>query len=291
MVTSPLKYHGGKHYLAKPIISLMPPHLNYCELFGGSLAVLLERDPLQDRLGPGQPSYQRGCSEVVNDLDGRLMNFWRVLQDPAAFVEFQRQVAAIPFSEGHWERARDLSQTPVSPQPCVDAAVAFFVYARQSRAGTFKDFATLTKNRTRRGMSEQASAWLSCIEKLPEVHARLQRVVILNHDALDVIRQQDGPLTLFYLDPPYLHETRATTGQYSYEMSDADHERLLAVLGGIKGKFMLSGYANPLYDAAARKFGWRCADFDLPNNAAGGESKRRMTERLWMNFHDGAVHA
>ena len=69
----------------------------------------------------------------------------------------------------------------------VERAVNFFIRCRQSRAGCFKDFATLSRTRTRRGMNEQASAWLTVIDGLPEVHARLKRVVILNHDALDVI--------------------------------------------------------------------------------------------------------
>lgn len=53
--------------------------------------------------------------------------------------------------------------------------------------------------------------------------ARLRRVVILNQPALEVIRQQDGPATLYYLDPPYLHEMRAATSTYKHEMTEADH--------------------------------------------------------------------
>ena len=90
----------------------------------------------------------------------------------------------------------------------VEAAVAFFVRCRQSRAGGFKDFATLSRNRTRRMQNEQASAWWNCVEGLPAVSARLRRVVILNEPAIDVIRREDGERTLYYLDPPYLHETR-----------------------------------------------------------------------------------
>jgi DNA adenine methylase len=84
----------------------------------------------------------------------------------------------------------------------VEAAVAFFVRCRQSRAGEFKRFATLSRNRTRRTQNEQASAWWNGVEGLPAVHARLKRVVILNEDALKVIKAQDGERTFFYLDPP-----------------------------------------------------------------------------------------
>jgi DNA adenine methylase len=62
-VNSPLKWHGGKRYLAKRLVAMMPPHLHYVEPFAGGLSVLLAKDP-------------EGVSEVVNDLDGELSNFW-----------------------------------------------------------------------------------------------------------------------------------------------------------------------------------------------------------------------
>ena len=283
-VPSPLKWFGGKHFLARKINTMMPPHLHYVEAFAGSLAVLLERDPNRNWLGNGDGtkllSSETGCSEVVNDLNGGLMNFWEVLRDPQMFSEFQRGVAAIPFGEAIWELADELCRA----DDAVTRAVGFFVRCRQSRAGTFKDFATLTRTRTRRHMNEQTSAWLSTIAGLPEVHARLQRVVLLNRDALQVIKQQDGEKTLFYLDPPYLAETRASHDQYVHEMSEAQHRELLNVLATCKGKFMLSGYPSDLYEAMEKKFHWRHVDFELPNNASGGSEKRRMIERIWMNF-------
>jgi DNA adenine methylase len=281
---SPLKWHGGKHYLAKKLIALMPPHLHYVEPYGGSLAVLLERDPNRNWLHPGNvdkvPSFEKGCSEVVNDMHGDLMNFWKVLQGPETFSAFQRTVEAVPFSEEMWETAGEFSQD----EDIVRRAVGFFIRCRQSRAGTFKDFATLTRNRTRRKMNEQASAWLTVIDGLPGIHSRLKRVVILNHDALKVIQQQDGEKTLFYLDPPYLAETRASTGQYDHEMTEAEHMKLLDVLSTCEGKFLLSGYPSELYNAKAQECGWHHIDVELPNNAGGGKKKRRMIERVWMNF-------
>jgi DNA adenine methylase len=89
---------------------------------------------------------------------------------------------------------------------------------------------------------------------------------------------------LFYLDPPYLHETRATTSDYAHEMTVDQHTELLNLLGGIRGRFLLSGYRSRLYDEAANAFGWTRHNFELPNNAAGGKKKRRMTECVWTNF-------
>ncbi|MGD0898577.1 MAG: DNA adenine methylase [Thermoguttaceae bacterium] len=283
-LSQPLKWWGGKHYLAARIVDLMPCHLHYVEAFAGGLAVLLEKDPLDQSKYWGEPSYEQGTSEVVNDLHRELTNFWRVLQREETFAAFQRLIEATPFSEVEWEDA-EVRQHPIK-DPDVEAAVAFFIRCRQSRAGGFKDFATLSRNRTRRLQNEQVSAWRSCIEGLPAVSARLRRVVVLNQPALEVIRQQDGPGTVFYLDPPYLHDTRVSTGTYQHEMTEQDHRELLAVIKKCQGKVMLSGYPNPLYDGELA--GWRRQDFEIDNKAAGGKKKRQMIEALWMNFDNGA---
>jgi DNA adenine methylase len=270
-LTPPLKWHGGKHYLAPKIVPLMPPHLHYVEPYAGGLAVLLARDP-------------DGVSEVVNDLNGDLTNFWRVLQEPDTFERFRRTVEAVPFSEAEWQHARDQLQAEPDADP-VRRAGWFFVFSRQSLAARMTGFATLTSSRTRRGRNEQASAWTGAVEGLPAVHARLQRVAILNRPALDAIRSQDGPHTLHYCDPPYLHETRTARQAYGrFEMTEAEHRELLAVLLGVEGKVMLSGYPSALYDEALA--GWRRITFDLPNNAAGGQEKGRETEVLWCNFDE-----
>lgn len=281
-ITPPLKWHckGGKSYLAKKIIALMPPRckkpnnpekddagwLHYVEPYFGGGAVLLANDP-------------EGISEVVNDLNQDLVNFWRALSEPACFSNFVRMLQVTPFSSQNF---KDM-ENPFWPDS-IERAVAFFVRCRQSLSGRMDSFAGITRTRTRRGMNEQVSAWLNAVEGLPEVHKRLRRVLILNKPAIDVIASEDGPRTLFYLDPPYLHETRATTGEYEHEMTEADHWSLLGALAGIKGRFLLSGYRSNLYDAAARRYGWDRHDFEIANHAAGGASKRRMTECVWCNY-------
>jgi DNA adenine methylase len=277
-ITPPLKWHGGKHYLARRIVSLMPPHLHYVESHFGGGSVLLARDPNDSGLWSGHDSSRRGVSELVNDLNGRLMNFWRVLRDEAAFVKFRRIVEAIPLSRPEWEQAHAHRHGA----DAVADAVAFFVDCRQSLAGRQKGFTAITRTRTRRRMNGNASEWLSAVDGLPAVHARLRRVVVENRPALDVIRSEDGLGTLFYCDPPYLHRTRSATKVYDFEMSEADHRELLDVLRSVRGKVMLSGYLSRLYDTALAD--WTRPTFELPNNAAGGATKRRETEVLWCNF-------
>jgi DNA adenine methylase len=277
-VSPPLKWHGGKHYLAEKIVAKMPARcrhpndpdindsgwLHYCEPYFGGGSVLLANDPT-------------GISEVVNDIDGRLSNFWRVLQGEESFSCFARTLSAMPFSEAEWRLTSEFKGT----EPIEDA-VRFFVHCRQSLAGRMDGFAPLSRMRTRRGMNEQASAWLNAVAGLTDVHARLKRVAILNRDALDVIRQQDGSRTLFYLDPPYLGETRTADDVYSFEMCAKQHEALLDTIVACKGRVMLSGYRSDLYDRRLRD--WTQHEFTLPNQAAGGKQTRRMVEVVWCNF-------
>jgi DNA adenine methylase len=284
-LTPPLKSHGGKTYMAKRIIARMPAHLHYVEPFAGGLAVLLARDP-DDRSLWLDP--HKGVSELVNDLDGRLMNFWKVFQDDDTFDRFRRQAEAIPLSRPEWERAKahhdGADPVPGGGERALDVtdAVAFFVVARQSLAGRQKAFTAITRSRTRRGINGNASEWIGAVEGLPAVHARLWSVVMENRPAVEVIRREDGAGTLFYCDPPYLHATRASKDAYACEMTEPDHQELLDVLLKVKGKVMISGYPSELYDKALT--GWTRHTFDLPNNAAGGSNKRRTQEVLWMNY-------
>jgi DNA adenine methylase len=280
-LTPPLKWHGGKTYQARRIISLMTRHLHYCEPFAGGAAVLLARDPGDRRLW--LPPH-KGVSEVLNDLDGRLMGCWRVLQDTATFDDFRRQVEALPLSREAWEEAHAHAY---GADPVADA-VAFFVGCRQSLAGRMKGFTSITRTRTRRQMNGNVSEWLGAVDGLAAVHRRLRPVVLENLPAVELIRREDTPGTLFYCDPPYLQSTRTAKAVYGpFELTAADHAELLATLAGIRGKFLLSGYRSELYDTAADRHDWRRHDFDLPNNAAGGTSKRRMTECVWCNYEPG----
>lgn len=282
-VAPPLKWHGGKFYLADWIISLMPPrgsYLHYVEPYFGGGSVLLRNNP-------------EGISEVANDLDRWLINFWNVIRDDKQFPEFAQQLHLHPFCEDSWRIADNYVRTrdeyeigePSAWTFEVHKAIAFFIRCRQSLAGRMSGFTSVTKRRTRGGMNAEVSAWLSCVEGLPEVHARMKRVLILNRPALEVIDSQDGPETLFYLDPPYLHETRVTTGEYGEnEMSEEDHRQLLMACAEIKGRFLLSGYRSNLYDDFAKTYGWNRHEKVISNNASSAKVKPRKTECVWTNY-------
>jgi len=293
-INGPLKWHGGKAYLAGEIVKLFPPrcanpnspadgdagYVHYCEPYFGGGSVLLANDP-------------EGISEVVGDADFFLSNFWNVLSSKDEWPQFRRTIEATQFSEHRWHlaslRLNEIKRYGAHDRD-VYCAVEFFITCRQSLAGRMDAFAPRSRNRTRRGMNEQVSAWLNSIEGLAAVHSRLKRVLIVSAKAIEVIQKEDGPRTLFYLDPPYLHETRSTTGEYGeHEMTSEDHVELLNTLGAIQGRFVLSGYRSALYDQFADFCGWRRVEFDIANHAAGGKTKERKTECVWMNYKPEGV--
>lgn len=268
-IRPPVKWHGGKHYLAKRIIELFPEHHTYVEPYGGCASVLLNREP--------------SSVEVYNDMDFSIFNLFWVLRNRPC--QFSSAIALTPYHEHEFNEDAEctLAQMEVTRQEHgVEKARRDYVRWRQSFGGQGRSFCP-TLHRVRRGMADNVSGWLSSIDdNLPLVIERLRTVQILNRDALDVIRTWDSPETLFYCDPPYLHETRASTDVYGREMSGIDHLNLLSNLMGIKGRVILSGYPSGMYRDVLRT--WRTKTFDLPNNAAGGKTKARKTETIWMNW-------
>jgi DNA adenine methylase len=280
----PLKWHGGKRYVAKHVLRLMPRHLHYVEPYFGGGQVFFARDPADRRLWWDKPTSDNrradGVSEVINDLHGDLMNFYTVLRSPELFERLRQRLELTLFAEREWRAAQETLAGPEGD--AVERAAALFVCNRLSLAGRMDGFTGTTRTRLRGGRNGDANAWWHAVEGLPAVHRRLQDAVVLSRPALDVFRREDEPSTLFYLDPPYLPQTRTAPKVYAHEMSVADHRELLAVLRGVKGMVMLSGYGNPLYDDALA--GWHREVVTVPNSASGGKTKRLMEEVIWCNF-------
>jgi DNA adenine methylase len=134
----------------------------------------------------------------------------------------------------------------------LERARRFYVRARQVRTGLAQKASAgrwaNCKNTSRAGMSGVISRWLGAIEALPEIADRLLRVQIENRPAIDVIRLYDSPATLFYCDPPYIHDTRGDSSAYGSEMTDDDHRRLALVLNGCQGMVAISNYDCAIMD-------------------------------------------
>jgi DNA adenine methylase len=261
---SPARYPGGKSYMVRHILPLLPAHHTFVETHGGSAAVLLNKPP--------------SPVEVYNDIDGDLTNLFRVVRDHGE--AFRRALSLTPYSEAEFDRV--MAEDHHEQADPVERARRLFVKLRMSMGGAGKSFA-YTLHRVRRGMADVVSGYLSSIdEHLPAVIERLRTVQILNRPAEEVIPKWDGPDTVTYMDPPYAHESRQTTDLYRFEMSDEDHVRLAEVAHACKGKVLVSGYDCPLY---RKLYGdWRAVRVEMANHAAGGKTKRRMTEVVWLNY-------
>ena len=257
-------WYGGKFNHLEWLLPLLPKAHHYCEPFAGSGAVLLNREP--------------SLVETYNDIDGEVVNFFRMLRDQGP--ELQRAIALTPFAREEFHHAITATVKDVSN---LERARRFFVLARQTRTGLAQS-ATLgrwanCKDTSRAGMSGVVSRWLGGVEGLSDIAERLLRVQIENRPALDILRLYDGPNTLFYCDPPYLHDTRGDSAAYGYEMIDSEHVDLSAALRRCEGKVAISGYRNDVMDRLYD--GW--TRFDAPAKQAHSIKKMRF-ECLWMNY-------
>jgi DNA adenine methylase len=261
----PFGWYGGKFSHLDWLLPMLPPCHHYCEPFAGSAAVLLNRPPAP--------------VETYNDLDGEVVNFFRVLRDESEALV--RAIGLTPFSREEFALAcvLDPGVTPL------ERARRFYVRARQVRTG-LNQTASLgrwanCKQTSRAGMSGVVSRWLGGVEALPGIAARLLRVQIENRPATDVVRLYDAPTTLFYCDPPYVHTTRGDAKAYRHEMTDAEHEDLARVLNSAAGKVALSNYDCPLLDGLYPAPKWRKTVSPPRTNHA---TKGRRVEVLWTNY-------
>ncbi|MDE3089774.1 MAG: DNA adenine methylase [Chloroflexota bacterium] len=258
-------WYGGKFSHLDWLLPLLPPCHHYCEPFGGSGAVLLNRPP--------------SPVETYNDLDGEVANFFRVLrEDKEKLIE---AIGLTPFSREEFGIA-----CIVDPeQNLLERARRFFVRARQVRTGLAQT-ASLgrwanCKNTSRAGMSGVISRWLGSIEDLPEIAERLLRVQIENRPALAVIRLYDSPDTLFYCDPPYVHLTRGDNSSYGYEMTDDEHRDLAKVLNSIQGRVAISNYQCELMDELYPVSKWIKT---VTAEKTIHSTKGKRIEALWTNY-------
>ncbi len=257
-------WYGGKYSHLDWLLPLLPAAHHYCEPFAGSAAVLLNRGP--------------SPVETYNDIDGEVVNFFKVLRDDPEGL--MRAIALTPFSREEFYKAIN---DPARSLGYLERARRFYVRARQARTGLAQT-ATLgrwanCKNTSRAGMSGVISRWFGGVEGLADIGERLLRVQIENRPAIDVIRLYDSPQTLFYCDPPYLHQTRGDSSAYGFEMDEEQHRDLAQVLQKIEGKAAVSGYRCPLMDKLYK--GWHRFDADEKHCHS---IKKLRQECLWMNY-------
>lgn len=266
-ITRPaLRYHGGKFRLAPWILQFFPRHTAYVEPFGGAASVLLQKDPV--------------AAECYNDLDDRIVRFFRVLRDPVQSAELERRLRLTPYARAELEWSFD----PGTDE--IDQAHRLVV---RSFLGHGSDSATRStrtgfRSRLTDGRALPSSEWSTWPDAIAAFRDRLRAVLIENDDALRIIDRMDSRSTLIYCDPPYVISARtgaassrsSTTNGYRHEMTDVEHESLSGRLRECIGMVVVSGYPSPLYERLYR--GW---ESHRTSHVADRAAMR--TEVVWLN--------
>ncbi|MDY0747329.1 DNA adenine methylase [Paucibacter sp. R3-3] len=262
-VTRPaLRYHGGKFRLAPWILQFMPPHGCYVEPFGGAAGVLLRKP--------------RVYAEVYNDLDGDIVNFFRVVRDPAMRADLVEACRLTPYAreefDGSYQPTDDALER--ARRTCVRAAMGF------GSAGATKA-TTGFRTDTRRKYGTAQHNWAAYPDSIAAIGERFAGVLIENREAIAVIQAHDGPDTLHFVDPPYVHATRhmRNKGGYRHELDDAGHRRLIDALLAVDGMVILCGYASSLYDGALQAWNRH----ETTARISGGRGTSHRTEVVWLN--------
>lgn len=256
---SPVRWFGGKGNRLAKILPLIPYGDDvrvYVEPYCGGASLFFAKRP--------HPI------EVLNDLDRRVVALFRALQDPDEFAKLAHRLRHTPYARAEFARAIEILESGTAP--AADQAWALFVVTNQGMGGRADGLTAGSWGRAvtavSRHVSDVNNKWLMRLSMLEDWHKRLLLAQIDCRDALEVIRYWDSHETVFYLDPPYIPNTRVNRQVYAHEADAEHHQRLVEVLLNLRGMAALSGYAHPIY-APLEAAGWERLDYETSVYAAG----------------------
>lgn len=262
-----MRCHGGKWLMAKKIIKHFPKHRIYLEAFGGAGSVMLQKP--------------RSYCDVYNDLNGDVVNVFKVLRDNPK--ELERLCRLTPFSRTEYGRC---TRKAIDETDSVDAArmIIFRSFAGFGSGSSNPEYLTGFRRQSMQSNTAPCKDWMNWPNNIKTFAKRLQGVCIESEPAATLVRRYDHDGCLIYLDPPYPAGTRnSNTNVYRNEMSDQDHIDLAAEVRALENAMVcISGYACDLYDKDLYP-DWRRTEFPA---MADGAKKR--TEVLWMNYPESA---
>ena len=264
-MNSPIQWLGGKGLFVNTLLRHMPDHTIYVEPFGGAAALFFAKRPSD--------------VEVYNDIDSRLVNLFRVLQDKGLRHDLMDMLAHTLVSR---EIKYECWEKRGVDEGMVKNAWKFYVIIRQGFGGKYEGSwgHKLTKR----------TDWVGAVHALPELCRRLDNVQIEHDSWKDILTRYDTEDTFFYLDPPYVKGSRRG-GEYVHEMDDDEHIDLIEKIQSLKGKVLLSGYNNDIY----WHLPWHKTEHEVICNVVGktrtsglkgegGLKNQTRTECLWRNY-------
>jgi len=262
---SPLRWYGSLNGYASKIVSLFPQHKFYCEVFGGSAAILLSKPPSK--------------IETYNDVDEKLVGFWRVIREKSLRDRLVEMIALTPFSRVEFHQS--ISERDTADDPVTDAW-RFLVASNQSRNGCAKNESDWAYNKSE---VNNSNAWATLPTRLAEVGQRLKCVQVESLPFEDVLRRYDSRDAFYMLDPPFLPETRESSERYTHECSRDDHVRLLRIARGLDATVALCAYRSDLYDDLLDD--WHRTDIKGKSYAGPRTKGRKLPDRVlsvYMNY-------
>jgi DNA adenine methylase len=262
-----LRWLGGKYRLAPWIVSHFPEHRVYLEPYGGAASVLLRK--------------ARAYNEIYNDLDGEVVNLFRVLRDPPAAAELVRLARLTPYAKAEYFAALEPCDEPV------ERARRLLVRSHMAHGtgGSPRiNDATGFRSDGPSATTNVAGEWAEFPDALATIVERLRGVNIQSVPALELIERYSDEKVLIYLDPPYPPETRSTKARrgghlyhaYAHEMDDDDHRALLDACRRSRSMVLLSSYPNAMYEAGLP--GWT-----RRQKRTNAHRNSPRVEDLWIN--------
>lgn len=269
-----MRYHGGKWSIAQDIINEFPAHEAYIEPYGGAASLLMRKAP--------------AILDVYNDIDCEIVDVFSVLRDKELSEELKKRLFYTPYSRAEWKE----SFTMKGAEDDIVERVRRTLVRSWQTIGTY-NFTSKRLSGGWRGVAYKRDfhpnidflKWQKTIDDFTE---RLRCVVIENQPATQVMKRYDNVNALFYVDPPYVAETRrkGRANAYAHEMTDEEHIDMLDTLIKLKGMVVLSGYTNKLYDEKLLPLGWVKKSFKAHadgNAHAGNRGKLAREEFIWIN--------
>ena len=252
-----LRYHGSKWRIAPWVISHFPPHKVYVEPFGGSAAVLIQKE--------------RAITEIYNDLDAELFNLFKVVRDEAQARELYYLLKWTPHSRLEYDAAFEVSDDPVEQARRSLVKVWFGMHTKG-----LKEKSGFDTRVNKDGYCGRVNSFVKVPDLLELYKERLTGVILECVDALKLLDRHDSINTLTYLDPPYVSDTRSGK-LYRHEMTNDDHRALAEKSRKLKGMIIISGYPSDLYDQELY------SDWVRVDRKAHTDGVHERTEALWIN--------
>lgn len=271
-----ISWYGGKHSMAKRIIALMPKHEVYVEVFGGGGHVILNK--------------KRSNLEVYNDINKGLFALFNTLRDKEKAMILKEKLELTLYSKDEFDFALENWE---NEEDEIERARMFYVLCMQSFSAGLKSWKSDKSNRSA-SLNPALKRWLNNInESLPYAVERFKTVQVENQSYEKILERYDSKDTCFYLDPPYIHDTRGVSARdaYHHEMDDSMHKDLVDRLLEIKGTAIVSGYDHTIYDRISEGE-WEKVFLGevskVCQKSEKGGVKDKGQEFLWINFKPGA---